>query len=92
MILTILRVLRLKLLLVSSLLTVSLLLLVVIIDLLMGIHLSEVMKEAINPFRVMEPGEYVVVILFILYIVIKSVYSILKKKYAETSNQNEAKK
>jgi hypothetical protein len=70
----------------------SLIFLIVLMDLLMGHKFSDVLKKGINPFQVMEPGEYVIVILFIFYIVIKSGYSTLKKKSAESSNQNEENK
>jgi hypothetical protein len=85
-------VLWLKVLIASTLLAGSLFSLIVLIDIIMGHKFSDVVKKGLNPFQVMEPGEYVIVILFILYIVIKSGYSTLKKKSAESSNQNEENK
>jgi hypothetical protein len=82
----------LKVLIVSTLLAGSLISLIVVIDMIMGHKFSDVISKSINPFQVMEPGEYVIVFLFIFYIVIKSVYSTLKKKYAESSNQNDENK
>ncbi|WP_342430817.1 hypothetical protein [Neobacillus sp. FSL H8-0543] len=74
----------------STLLAVSLVSLIVLIDLIMGHNFSGVIKKGLNPFQVMEPGEYVIVFLFVFYIVIKTVYSTVKKKYTENSNQNES--
>jgi hypothetical protein len=82
----------LKVLIASTLMAGSLFSLIVLIDMLMGHNFSDVIKKSLNPFQVMEPGEYVIVILFIFYIAIKSGYSILKKKSAESSNQNDANK
>jgi hypothetical protein len=84
------RVLVLKILTVTGLLAASLILLIMGLDLMMGTSLSEVFQKASNPFRVMEPGEYIVVIVFILSVVIRSYISVLKKKNAASSVEEDS--
>ncbi|OLS40320.1 hypothetical protein [Bacillus sp. MRMR6] len=79
-----------KILMVTGLLAVSLIFLIIALDLLMGTSLSEVFQKATNPFRVMEPGEYIVVILFTLSVVIRSYFSVLKKKNASASVEEDS--
>jgi hypothetical protein len=62
------------------LLAFSLFALIIIMDLLMGLKLHAIILKTINPFRVMETAEYIIVILFSLFLIIGSVKAYLKKK------------
>jgi hypothetical protein len=49
----------------------------------MGLSFSGIIWKAINPFRVMEAAEYIIVILFILFFLIDTLGSHLNKKKKE---------
>ncbi|MFZ7944662.1 MULTISPECIES: hypothetical protein [Bacillaceae] len=65
---------------VALLLAVGMLSLMIFLDLLMGITAKGIFWKTINPFRVMEPAEYVIVIFFITIFLLKSMFSYIKKK------------
>ncbi|MEH7336527.1 hypothetical protein V7161_28270 [Neobacillus drentensis] len=69
-----------KIILVTGLLAAMLITLIIGIDVIMGVRLSGVFWKATNPFRVMEPAEYIILILFILFFFIDSIGSYLNKK------------
>lgn len=75
-----LKVTRLKLFLVTILLGVFVAALIIGIDFLMGNRFPGVIWKALNPFRVMEIAEYIILFLFILFFVIDSIGAYLNKK------------
>jgi hypothetical protein len=76
----------LKIFLVSMLLAVSSTLLIIALDLGMGISMTGIIWKAINPFRVMEAAEYIIILLFVLFFFIDSFSAYLNKKKGNTSN------
>ena len=52
----------------------------------MGISITGIVWKAINPFRVMEPAEYVIIFLFFAFFVIDTFGSYLNKKKEDSSN------
>jgi hypothetical protein len=52
----------------------------------MGENTSGIIWRTINPFRVMETAEYIIVILFILFFVIDSIGAFLNRKKGNSSN------
>lgn len=79
-------VMRLKILFVTTLLAAFSLILIISLDLLMGISISGIFWKALNPFRVMETAEYIIILLFILFYVIESFGAYLNKKKGNSSN------
>jgi hypothetical protein len=77
---------RLKILFVTILLAVCCSILIISLDLLMGVSFSGIIWKAINPFRVMEAAEYIIVLLFILFFMLDSLGSYLDKKKEKNSN------
>jgi hypothetical protein len=71
---------------VTTLLAVGSLILIISLDLLMGENTSGIIWRTINPFRVMETAEYIIVILFILFFVIDSIGAFLNRKKGNSSN------
>jgi uncharacterized membrane protein len=63
-----------------GLLAVSLFGLVMVIDLIMGIKFQGLIAKTLNPFRVMETAEYIILLLFILIFLIKLIKGYFKKK------------
>ncbi|MEH7094286.1 hypothetical protein [Neobacillus vireti] len=53
--------------------------LIILLDFIMGTEPKLLIWKALNPFRVMEPAEYVIVFLFALFFSIRLVQSFLKK-------------
>jgi heme/copper-type cytochrome/quinol oxidase subunit 1 len=53
---------------------------IISLDLLMGMVRHEIIRNALNPFQVMETGEYLIIILFLLYFLASSLGSYFKKK------------
>jgi len=53
--------------------------LIILLDFIMGTEPKLLIWKALNPFRVMEPAEYVIVFLFALFFCIRMVKSFLKK-------------
>ncbi len=74
-----------KLFLVTILLATGMFSLIMMLDLLMGIVRRGIIWKALNPFRVMETAEYIIILLFFLIFIITSIGSYLKKK--QKSNQ-----
>ncbi|SMQ76054.1 hypothetical protein SAMN05444673_2638 [Bacillus sp. OV166] len=79
-------VMRLKILFVTTLLAAFSLILIISLDLLMGISISGIFWKALNPFRVMETAEYIIILLFILFYVIDSIGAFLNRKKGNSSN------
>jgi hypothetical protein len=79
-------VMRLKIFIVTTLLAVSCAILIIVLDLGMGMTLSGIIWKAINPFRVMEAAEYIIILLFGLFFFIDSFGAYLNKKKGNTSN------
>jgi len=78
-----------KILLVTFILSVTVLLLIMSLDLIMGSKLNEVFWKASNPFRVMEPSEYAVVFMFIISLGIYYLKTFLtKKKNRDNTSKN----
>ncbi|MFJ7726490.1 hypothetical protein ACIQXV_10020 [Neobacillus sp. NPDC097160] len=65
---------------VATLLAIGMFALMILLDLLIGTTPKGIIWKTINPFRVMEPAEYIIVILFILFFLGQSLTSFLKKK------------
>jgi hypothetical protein len=61
--------------------------LIILIDFIMGTEPKLLIWKALNPFRVMEPAEYVIVFLFALFFCIRLVRSFLKKKKKQSESQ-----
>ncbi|WML46998.1 hypothetical protein RCG23_15460 [Neobacillus sp. PS3-34] len=74
-----------KILFVTMLLAVSVLAVIISLDLIMGVSFSGVIWKAINPFRVMEPSEYTVVFMFIIFLGIYFLKTYLNKKSSNNS-------
>ncbi|MBT2658200.1 hypothetical protein J7E81_23655 [Bacillus sp. ISL-18] len=53
--------------------------LIILLDFIMGTEPRLLIWKALNPFRVMEPAEFVIVFLFALFFGIRLVQSFLKK-------------
>lgn len=68
--------------------TGGLLSLIILIDLIMGTSPSRVLWKALNPFRVMEPAEYVIVLLFSLFFCLRLLQAFLKKRRQRDSQSN----
>ncbi|MDN3015279.1 hypothetical protein PH210_03540 [Paenibacillus sp. BSR1-1] len=69
-----------KIILVTGLLAALLITLIIALDMIMGAGLPGVIWKAINPFKVMEPAEYIILILSILFFLIASFGGYLNKK------------
>jgi hypothetical protein len=54
----------------------------------MGIDISGIIWKAINPFKVMEPAEYVIIFLFLLFFVIDTFGGYLNKKKEKQNPSN----
>jgi len=57
--------------------------LIISLDLLMGISFKGVFWKAVNPFRVMEAAEYIIILLFGLFFMIDTLGAYLNKKKKE---------
>jgi hypothetical protein len=77
---------RLKIFFVTSLLAIFSALLIISLDLIMGMSITGIVWKAINPFRVMEPAEYVIIFLFFAFFVIDTFGAYLNKKKENSSN------
>ena len=71
---------------VTVLITLTLAMLIISIDMVMGTKLSGIVTKELNPFRVMEPAENIIILLFILYFSIKSVVNFFKKRNENTKS------
>ncbi|MBV7504641.1 hypothetical protein KW850_05095 [Bacillus sp. sid0103] len=73
---------------VTSFLAVFSAILIISLDLIMGVRVSGIIWKAINPFRVMEPAEYVIIFLFMAFFVIDTFGSYLNKKNKKQNPTN----
>ncbi|MFJ8257835.1 hypothetical protein ACIQ4Z_11245 [Peribacillus asahii] len=56
------------------------------IDLFLGFEMRTSLKNAFNPFRVMEAAEFVVIFLLVFSLVIESMRSFYQKRNVKTNN------
>jgi hypothetical protein len=61
--------------------------LIILLDFLMGTEPNSLLMKALDPFRVMEPAEYVIVFLFILFFCLRLLQSFLKKKKKQSNSE-----
>ncbi|PFP25813.1 hypothetical protein COJ96_18810 [Bacillus sp. AFS073361] len=73
---------------VTCLLATFSVILIVSLDLLMGISISGIIWKAVNPFKVMEPAEYVIIFLFLLFFIIDTFGGYLNKKKKKQNPTN----
>jgi hypothetical protein len=79
-------VMRMKIIIVTALLAICSASLIISLDLVMGESISGIFWKAINPFRVMEAAEYIIILLFILFFIFQTISEYIKKKKEDTSN------
>jgi hypothetical protein len=77
-----------KLLFVTFLLATGLISFFIAMDLLMGTSFFKLIWNAINPFRVMEIAEYVILFIFVFILFIEAYVSYRKTKNQKTPPQN----
>lgn len=70
----------------TVLITLTLAMLIISVDMVMGTKFSGIVTKELNPFRVMEPAENIIILLFILYFFIKSVVYYFKKRNENTKS------
>lgn len=78
----------LKILFVTCLLAIASTILIISLDLLMGVQISGIFWKAINPFRVMEPAEYIIILLCIMVYFVDTFGAYLKKKKEKENPSN----
>lgn len=78
----------LKILFVTCLLAIASTILIISLDLLMGVQISGIFWKAINPFRVMEPAEYIIILLCIMVYFVDTFGAYLKKKNEKENPSN----
>jgi len=61
--------------------------LIILIDFIMGTEPKFLIEKAINPFRVLEPAEYVIMFLFGLFFCFRLLQSFLKKKKKQPESE-----
>jgi hypothetical protein len=61
--------------------------LIILLDFIMGTEPKLLIWKALNPFRVMEPAEYVIVFLFALFFCTRLVKSFIKKMRKKSESQ-----
>lgn len=62
--------------------------LVIIIDLSMKFTLKQSLTHLINPFRVMDAGEYVILGVLFLIVICQQIYMIIKNKKEKNNKTN----
>ncbi|WP_160718996.1 hypothetical protein [Bacillus sp. USDA818B3_A] len=62
--------------------------LIILIDFIMGTDPSTLLWKALNPFRVMEAAEYIIIFLFALMFSLKLLQAFLKKRRQRNSEAN----
>ncbi|WML27011.1 hypothetical protein [Neobacillus sp. OS1-33] len=77
-----------KILFVTCLLAIASTILIISLDLLMGVQISGIFWKAINPFRVMEPAEYIIILLCIMVYFVDTFGAYLKKKKEKENPSN----
>jgi hypothetical protein len=76
-----------KVIMVVFILAGGLLGLIILLDFLMGTKPNLLIGKALDPFRVMEPAEYVIILLFGLFFCIRLLQSFLKKKKKQPESE-----
>jgi uncharacterized membrane protein len=66
--------------LVSIVISIGMLGMIMFMDLIMGTNPNQVFLKALNPFRVMEAAEYMIIFLFVTLFMIKMVGAYIRKK------------
>ncbi|MDR4946885.1 hypothetical protein [Neobacillus cucumis] len=61
--------------------------LIIFLDILLGTEPKRLFGKALNPFRVMEPAEYVIVFFFAFFLAVSLVKSFLKKRKKQNNPQ-----
>jgi hypothetical protein len=61
--------------------------LIILLDFLMGTDPKLLFGKALNPFRVMEPAEHVIIFLFGLFFCFRFLQSLLKKKKKQPESE-----
>lgn len=77
-----------KLFFVMVLLAISLFGLIISLDLIIGVKFQGIIAKALNPFRVMETAEYIILLFFFLFFVIDLIGVFLNKKRDANSSSN----
>ncbi len=65
---------------ITVLLAITLLMMIITLDLLMGQPFSGIIWKAANPFKVMEPAEYVIILILIIALLLKSIKSFINNR------------
>jgi len=78
----------LKLFMVTILLACGLLVMIISLDLIMGVKFPGIIWKAVNPFRVMEPAEYLIIFLFFFLFLSRKMWLFLKKRESSNSPSN----
>jgi len=78
----------LKLFMVTILLACGLLVMIISLDLIMGEKFPGIIWKAVNPFRVMEPAEYLIVFLFFFFFFSRKMWLFLKKRESSNSSSD----
>ncbi|KKI94061.1 hypothetical protein WQ54_00515 [Bacillus sp. SA1-12] len=60
----------------------------IIIDLLSGFKLSKTMLNLLNPFWVIETGEYVMLVMMCLIIIVQQIFMVMKNKADNQKGSN----
>ncbi|MCM3566970.1 hypothetical protein [Neobacillus mesonae] len=76
-----------KTLIVMSLLTISMVILSILLDLALGYRLNGILVKQLKGFRVTELTEIVILLLFAIYFVIKAIVGFVKKKQQKQNAQ-----
>ena len=58
------------------------------LDLFSGVSIQGLISKTLNPFRVMEPAEYIIIILFALFFLIDIIGSYLNKNKENNPSSN----
>lgn len=77
-----------KLIFATVLLAVLLFAIIFALDLISGVSIKGLVSKTINPFRVMEPAEYFIIILFCFFFMIELVGAFLNKKKGNNPSTN----
>ncbi|WP_462409713.1 hypothetical protein [Neobacillus sp. Marseille-QA0830] len=77
-----------KILLVSVILAGGLLSFIMYLDILMGVEPSKLVLKALDPFRVIEPAELVIIFIFTGSFLMESLYTFIKKRKRKSANKN----
>ncbi|WHY79685.1 hypothetical protein QNH20_11285 [Neobacillus sp. WH10] len=77
-----------KLFMVTILLAGGLLMMIISMDMIMGVKFPEIIWKAVNPFRVMESAEYLILFLLFFLFLSRRMWLFLKKRDNSNSSSN----